>query len=107
MWLGRFARSGMRVRVDCTDRMQGQVQLRVSRQWARRLGVKSQTIASRQVRCVAGKMTSVTVKPSRKMQALLRRYDRRHDRPVPATLQVRMKASFEDEIRTQRRVTLR
>jgi hypothetical protein len=105
--LGRFTSRGLRVRVGCTDRMQGQAHLRVSRAWARRLGSKTRTIASRQLRCSAGKVTSVTVKPSRSMQRKLRRYDRRHGRPVPATLQVRMKASFEDAIQTQRRVTLR
>ena len=104
----RLVRRGLRVRVDCTDRMEGRARLTVSRAWARRLDLGSRTtLASRRVRCDADGLTSITLKPGKRVSQKLRQYDRRSGSDVRARLTIRLKAPFEEPRVISRRVRLR
>jgi 3-keto-disaccharide hydrolase/beta-xylosidase-like protein len=103
----RLVRRGVRIQIDCTDRMQGTARLSVSRAWARRLGLgRRTTIASRRVRCDADGLVSLRLKPNKRVSRKLRQYDRRSRRDVPARLRIRLKAPFEEARVISRRVRL-
>jgi hypothetical protein len=78
---GRFA-----VRVRCQGVERGTLRLRVSRAAARRLGLRSRTLATRSVRCAAQGRGTVTLAP----RAKVRRALARTERGLTVTLTLRM-----------------
>jgi PKD repeat protein len=101
--LSRFARRGLQVTVTCTDAMSGSASLKVTRREARRLGLKTRTLASRPVRCALPGTESVTLKPSRRIRRALATAER----SVRASLDVRMGVAGEPAKAATRRVSLR
>jgi PKD repeat protein/type 1 glutamine amidotransferase len=101
--LGSFARRGLKVKVTCTDAMQGSAALTVSKSVKRRLHLKSRTLAKRSLRCADAGSKTVTLKPSRKVARALRR----SHRAVKAMVQVRLQP-IGGRLQTHRRsITLR
>jgi hypothetical protein len=70
---GTLARKGLRVRATCVSVGVGTVRLMVSKAVARRLGLKSRTLASRRVRCGDDLKVNAKLEPSRKIARTLRR----------------------------------
>lgn len=60
-----FNRRGVRVSLTCAASGKGRATLKVTRTAARRLALRSRTVASRAVRCRAGREVAVRLKPSR------------------------------------------
>jgi len=86
--LGAFAKRGLRIKVTCEDTMQGAAALTVSRATARKLKLKSRTLARRSISCTGAGNKTITLKPSRKVARALKR----SHRAVHATLKVRLRA---------------
>ena len=61
-----FTRRGLRVKVTCERTGAGRARLVVTRATARRLALRSRTVATRRLRCRAGRDVSVSLKPSRR-----------------------------------------
>ena len=93
-----FARRGLRVKVTCVRSGAGRARLTVTRASARRLALRSRTVASRQLRCRAGRDVSVRLKPSRRTARRLA-----GARTLRLTLRVAVKGSRA----LSRRVTIR
>ena len=88
----KFVKSGLRVRVTCTDAMVGRAQLKVTRKVARKLGLGKRTVlASKSVRCAGQGSRTVTLKAGSKVKRALRKARG----SVKTTLEVRLKATGE------------
>ena len=93
-----FTRRGLRVKVTCARTGAGRARLTVTRAAARRLALRSRTVATRQLRCRAGRDVSVRLKPSRRTARRLA-----GARTLRLTLRVAVKGSRA----VSRRVTIR
>ncbi|HWM10817.1 MAG TPA: family 16 glycoside hydrolase, partial [Solirubrobacteraceae bacterium] len=101
--LGTLARRGLRLTVVCDATGTGRAALKVASRARRRLGLRSVTLASRAVRCTAGRTVAVRLKPSRKTARRLRAARR-----LTAVLELRMRPAGGDRVQVlQRRMTLR
>ena len=63
----------MRVRTACETGLSGRVRITLGRKAARRLGLRSRTIASARVRCGRNDRATARLKPSRDVARALRR----------------------------------
>jgi cytochrome c len=97
-----FRRSGVRLRVSCETTARGRAALRVRARAAKRLKLRGRTLASKRVRCVAGRTLTVRVKPGRKVT---RRLAARGTRRIRATLRVSLggKVAVSRKVRIGRR----
>jgi len=95
-----FAARGLTVKVRCARAGTGRATLDVSRATARRLKLRGQRLASRAVRCAAGRTPTVRLKPSKR---IAKRVARRGVRSLKATLQVTLRG----EPALRRSLTLR
>ena len=60
-----FRKRGLRLTVTCAATGSGRASLTVTRAVARRLGLARRTVASKRVRCRAGREVTLRLKPSR------------------------------------------
>jgi hypothetical protein len=81
-----FRRGRLSVTISCASVERGSLTLKVSRKVAKRLGLKSRTLAKGTVTC-DGAETTVRLKPSRKVK---RKLARKKGGAIRATLTVRM-----------------
>jgi PKD repeat protein len=88
MSLRTFSSSGLKAVVTCADTASGKATMSVSKALARKLGLRSATLASASVKCRSGKRANVRVKPSR---AVIRRLQASGQKSVKATLGVTVK----------------
>jgi PKD repeat protein len=95
-----FRARGLKIRLVCESRGSGRATLKVARAAARRLGLRTRTVAARQVSCAAGRTASVRLKPSR---ATARRLTRSGAR----TLRLSLALSLNGRGTLQRKVTIR
>jgi PKD repeat protein len=93
-----FTRRGLRVNVTCARTGAGRARLTVTKATARRLSLRSRTVASRQLCCRAGRDVAVRLKPSRRTARRLA-----GTRTLRLTLRVAVKGSRA----VSRRVTIR
>ena len=87
--LGAFTKRGLKAVVACAISTRGAATVSVSKGAARRLGLRSATLASARVKCAAGKRVTVRLKPSR---TVARRLSAERPRALKATLAVTLKA---------------
>ena len=69
----RFAKRGLAVQVRCTGAMSGRVTLRVTKATARKLRLRSSTVATRDVRCYGEHTATVRLKASKSTRRKLRK----------------------------------
>jgi hypothetical protein len=84
--LAAFRRGKLSVTISCQSVERGTLRLAVSKRTAKRLGLKSTTLASAAVRC-DGAETTVTLKPSKRVK---RKLAGKKGRSLSATLSVRL-----------------
>jgi PKD repeat protein len=95
-----FRARGMRVKVACEATGKGRATLKVTRKAARRLALRSRTVAARSLRCSAGKQVSVRLKPSRSTA-------RRLARAKARALRLNLAVSVNGRGALRRKVTIR
>jgi PKD repeat protein len=95
-----FRARGMRLTMSCEASGKGRASLKVSRKAAKRLKLKSRTIASRRLTCTAGRELSLRLKPNR---STARRLAKSKARALRMTLSVSVKGQGT----LQRKVTIR
>jgi PKD repeat protein/plastocyanin len=95
-----FRRNGVRVTVSCASGARGKATLQIARTTAKRLKLKSRTVASRTVRCADGRKVTLRLKPSR---LAAKRLAARKTRRLKVTLSVKLKG----ERSIQRSLTIR
>jgi PKD repeat protein len=95
-----FGTRGLMVRLACDSSGSGRAAVKVTRSAARRLGLASRTLAARAVRCAAGRVASVRLKPSRSTARRLARSRMR-------TLRLELGISVDGRGALRRKVTIR
>ena len=96
-------RRGLAVQVTCTDAMTGSASLKLKRTTARKLGLKSTTLAGKAIRCAGASSKTVTLKPSKKVRRALAKARG----SLKVTLDVRMKSAGEPTKKATRSLTLK
>jgi cytochrome c len=95
-----FRARGLRVMLACEATGSGGATLKVTRKAAKRLKLRSRTVATRSLRCTAGKRASVRLKPSRSTS-------RRLAKTRTRTLRLALAVSVNGRGALQRKVTIR
>jgi large repetitive protein len=95
-----FRTRGLRVTLSCDATGKGRATLKVTRQAAKRLKLKSRTVAARRLRCTAGKSVALRPRPTRSTARRLVRSNAR-------TLRLTLAVSVNGRGALQRKVTIR
>ena len=95
-----FRSRGLKVRLACDDGGRGRATLKVTRKAAKRLKLRSRTVAAKRLRCVAGERVSVRLKPKRSVA-------RRLARAKVRRLRLRLDVKVGGDRALGRRVTIR
>jgi cytochrome c len=93
-----FRARGLKVTLSCEASGTGRASLKVTAKAAKRLKLRSRTVAARRVSCVAGKQVSLRLKPSRATARRLKR---------TRTLRLALSVSVKGAGVVQRKVTIR
>jgi PKD repeat protein len=93
-----FRARGLKVKVSCESSGSGRATLKVTSRVAKRLKLRSRTVAARSVRCTTGRELSVRLRPKRSTARRLAR---------TRTLRLRLSVSVKGAGVLQRRVTIR
>ena len=99
--VAKFAKSGLKVRVMCTEAMSGKATVTVTSKVRKSLKLKSATLASVNVKCKAGNAT-LTIKPTKAMQKALAKVKK----TVKVKLSITMKPATGSALKASVNVTL-
>jgi len=99
--VAKFAKSGLKVRVMCTEAMSGKATVTVTSKVRKSLKLKSATLASVNVKCKAGN-TTLTIKPTKAMQKALAKVKK----TVKVKLSITMKPASGSALKASVNVTL-
>ena len=99
--VAKFAKSGLKVRVMCTEAMSGKATVTVTSKVRKSLKLKSATLASVNVNCKAGNAT-LTIKPTKAMQKALAKVKK----TVKVKLSITMKPATGSALKASVNVTL-
>ncbi len=97
-----FSRSGLAVKVTCTEAMRGSATITVSKKVAKALGLRKTTLAAGTVSCARAGSKSVTLKAS----AAVKRALKKAKGSVKATLGVSLRAAGKPASKATRGITL-